>query len=306
KLARAVLSTYSFDPDPDNNGLLNVIRQSMLLVARVPTMVAYAYQAKLHYYDAKSLYIHHPQEHLSTAENFLYMIRPDNQYTRLEAEVLDLALILHAEHGGGNNSAFTTRVVSSSGSDTYSAIAAAIGSLKGPRHGGANKKVMGMIDDFKAHIEDINDPDQVAAYIEKTLKKETYDGSGLIYGMGHAIYTKSDPRAVMLKKKARELAELTGNDEEFKLYSLIEELTPDIFHRIRGPKDMCANVDLYSGFVYKMLHIPPELYTPMFAIARMVGWCAHRIEEVTYGSRIIRPAYKSLCKKRMYAPLSER
>ncbi len=306
KLARAVLSSYSFDPDPDNTSLLNMIRQAMLLVARVPTMVAYAYQAKLHYYDAKSLYIHHPQPELSSAENFLFMIRPDNKYSRLEAEILDLALILHAEHGGGNNSAFTTRVVSSSGSDTYSAIAAAIGSLKGPRHGGANKKVMGMIDDFKEHIEDINDPDQVAAYIEKTLRKETYDGSGLVYGMGHAIYTLSDPRAVMLKQKAEELAKLTGNEKEFKLYNLIEELTPEVFHRIRGPKDMCANVDLYSGFVYKMLNIPEELYTPMFAISRMAGWCAHRIEEAVYGGRIIRPAYKSVCKKRPYVPISER
>jgi len=306
KLARAVLSSYSFDPDPDNTGLLNMIRQAMLLVARVPTMVAYAYQAKLHYYDAKSLYIHHPQPELSSAENFLFMIRPDNKFTRLEAEILDLALILHAEHGGGNNSAFTTRVVSSSGSDTYSAIAAAIGSLKGPRHGGANKKVMGMIDDFKQHIEDINDPDQVAAYIEKTLRKETYDGSGLVYGMGHAIYTLSDPRAVMLKQKAEELAKLTGNEKEFKLYNLIEELTPEVFHRVRGPKDMCANVDLYSGFVYKMLNIPEELYTPMFAISRMAGWCAHRIEEAVYGGRIIRPAYKSVCKKRPYVPISER
>ncbi len=306
KLARAVLTSYSYDPDPDGMGLLNLIRQSMLLVARVPTMVAYAYQAKLHYYDGKSLYIHNPQPGLSTAENFLYMIRPDNQYTELEAEVLDLALILHAEHGGGNNSAFTTRVVSSSGSDTYSAIAAAIGSLKGPRHGGANQKVMGMIDDFKANIENINDPDQVGAYIEKTLKKETYDGSGLVYGMGHAIYTLSDPRAVMLKQKAEELAKANGAEEEFRLYTLIEELTPEIFARVRGSKVMCANVDLYSGFVYKMLNIPPELYTPMFAISRMAGWCAHRIEEVLYGGKIIRPAYKSISKKVGYTPMGDR
>lgn len=306
KLARAVLSTYSYDPAPDETDLLNLIRQAMVLVSRVPTMVAYAYQSKLHYYDGKSLYIHHPQEDLSTAENFLFMIRPDNQYTRLEAEILDLALILHAEHGGGNNSAFTTRVVSSSGSDTYSAIAAAIGSLKGPRHGGANRKVMGMIDDFKANIEDIRDADQVAAYIEKTLKKETYDHSGLIYGMGHAIYTLSDPRAVMLKKKAAELADITGYEDEFGLYCMIEELTPEIFARVRGSKAMCANVDLYSGLVYKMLNIPSELYTPMFAIARMVGWCAHRIEEVLYGGRIIRPAYKSVSRNRDYTPITKR
>jgi len=306
KLARAVLTSYSYDDDPDGITLLNMIRQSMLLVARVPTMVAYAYQAKLHYYDGKSLYIHNPQPELSTAENFLYMIRPDNRYTRLEAEVLDLALILHAEHGGGNNSAFTTRVVSSSGSDTYSAIAAAIGSLKGFRHGGANQKVMGMVEDFKAHIEDINDPDQVGEYIEKTLKRQTYDGTGLVYGMGHAIYTLSDPRAVMLKKKAAELAKANGQEREFKLYTLIEELTPEIFARVRGNKVMCANVDLYSGFVYKMLNIPEELYTPMFAISRMAGWCAHRMEEVLYGGKIIRPAYKSVSKKTPYTSIEDR
>lgn len=306
KLARAVLTNYSYDPNPDDTSLRNLIRQSMLLVARVPTMVAYSYQAKLHYYDGRSLYIHNPQPELSTAENFLYMIRNDNRFTRQEAEILDLAFMLHAEHGGGNNSAFTTRVVSSSGSDTYSAIAAAIGSLKGPRHGGANEKVMGMIDDFKTHIENIEDKDQVASYIEKTLNKETYDHSGLVYGMGHAIYTLSDPRAVMLKKKAGELAAATGNEKEFNLYCAIEELTPEIFARLRGPKPMCANVDLYSGFVYKMLNIPPELYTPMFAIARMVGWCAHRMEEVLYGGRIIRPAYKSVCKNIPYIPIEER
>ena len=306
KLARAVLTNYSYDPNPDDISLHNLIRQSMLLVARVPTMVAYSYQAKLHYYDGKSLYIHNPQPELSTAENFLYMIRNDNRFTQKEAEILDLAFILHAEHGGGNNSAFTTRVVSSSGSDTYSAIAAAIGSLKGPRHGGANEKVMGMIEDFKANIENIEDADQIAAYIEKTLNKETYDHSGLVYGMGHAIYTLSDPRAVMLKKQAGELAALTGYEKEFNLYCTIEELTPEIFARLRGPKPMCANVDLYSGFVYKMLNIPPELYTPMFAIARMAGWCAHRMEEVLYGGRIIRPAYKSVCKSRPYTPIDER
>ncbi len=306
KLARAVLSTYSYDPNPDSTELSDMIRQALILVARVPTMVAYAYQSKLHFYDGKSLHIHHPQKELGTAENFLYMIRPDNQYTALEAEILDLALILHAEHGGGNNSAFTTRVVSSSGSDTYSAIAAAIGSLKGPRHGGANRKVMGMIEDFKANIKNIRNADEVAAYIEKTLRKETYDKSGLIYGMGHAIYTKSDPRAVLLKKKAAELADVTGYEDEFGLYCMIEELTPTIFEKVRGPHMMCANVDLYSGLVYKMLNIPPELYTPMFAIARMVGWCAHRIEEVLYGGKIIRPAYKSVCEKQSYTPISER
>ena len=306
KLARAVLSMYSYDDDPDNTSMENMIRQSLLLIARVPTMVAYAYQSKQHFFDRKSLHIHLPQDELGTAENFLHMIRPDGQFTQLEAEALDLALMLHAEHGGGNNSAFTTRVVSSTGSDTYSAIAAAIGSLKGPRHGGANQKVMGMVDDFKAHIEDITSADQVADYIEKTLRKQTYDGSGLIYGMGHAIYTKSDPRAVMLRAKAEELAKSTGNEEEFGLYKMIEDLTPEIFARVRGSKVMCANVDLYSGFVYKMLGIPAELYTPMFAIARMVGWCAHRIEEVQYGGRIIRPAYKCVKPRQDYVPMDER
>ena len=306
KLARAVLSMYSYDDDPDNTSMENMIRQSLLLIARVPTMVAYAYQSKQHFFDRKSLHIHLPQDELGTAENFLHMIRPDGQFSQLEAETLDLALMLHAEHGGGNNSAFTTRVVSSTGSDTYSAIAAAIGSLKGPRHGGANQKVMGMVDDFKAHIEDITSADQVADYIEKTLRKQTYDGSGLIYGMGHAIYTKSDPRAVMLRAKAEELAKSTGNEEEFGLYKMIEDLTPEIFARVRGSKVMCANVDLYSGFVYKMLGIPAELYTPMFAIARMVGWCAHRIEEVQYGGRIIRPAYKCVKPRQDYVPMSER
>ena len=308
KLARSVLTTYSYDDNPDATDLYNMLRQSILLVARVPTMVAYAYQAKAHYYDGKSLYIHNPQKGMSSAENFLYMIRPDNKFTELEARVLDTAFILHAEHGGGNNSAFAARVLSSSGTDTYSAIGAAIGSLKGPKHGGANRKVMGMIQDFKENLSDICDRDQVAAHIEKLLNKEGYDRSGLIYGMGHAIYTCSDPRAVLLKQQAAELAEKTGHEDEYKLYTLIEELTPEVFAKVRGDsvKTMCANVDLYSGFVYKCLNIPEELYTPMFAIARMAGWCAHRIEEVMYGGRIIRPAYKSVCKKMPYVPIEER
>ncbi len=308
KLSRSVLTTYSYDKNPDATDLHNMLKQSILLLARVPTMVAYAYQAKAHYYDGKSLYIHNPQKGMSSAENFLYMIRPDNKFTELEARVLDMAFILHAEHGGGNNSAFTTRVLSSSGTDTYSAISAAIGSLKGPKHGGANRKVMGMIEDFKANISDINDRDQVAEHIERLLNKESYDHSGLIYGMGHAIYTRSDPRAVYLKKQAEELAEATGNQKEYRLYDLIEELTPELFAKVHGDSDktICANVDLYSGFVYKCLNIPEELYTPMFAIARMAGWCAHRIEEAKYGGRIIRPAYKSVCKRIPYVPIDER
>ena len=309
KLARSVLSMYSYDKTPDDTGLYNLIRQSILLLARVPTMAAYAYQAKAHYIDGQSLYIHNPQPELSTAENFLYMIRPDNKYTDLEAKVLDAALMLHAEHGGGNNSAFTTRVVSSSGADTYAAIGAALGSLKGPKHGGANRKVMGMIDDFKQNITDITDKDSVAKHIRKILDKEGFDRSGLVYGMGHAIYTISDPRAVALKKKAEELAYATGNTDEFTLYSLIEELTPDLLAEKKGQKGnmaTCANVDLYSGFVYKCLNIPPELYTPMFAVARIAGWCAHRIEEVLYGGKIIRPAYKGVGGTNAYVPIDER
>ena len=306
KLARSVLAMYSYDNDPDSVDLYNLIRQSILLFSQVPTMVAYAYQAKRHYFDNKSLIIHNPRPELSTAENFLHMIRPDNNFTDLEAKVLDLALVLHAEHGGGNNSTFTTRVVSSSNTDTYSAISAAIGSLKGPKHGGANAKVVEMVDDFKNNLSNITDRDQVAKYIEKIFNKEAFDRSGLVYGMGHALYTKSDPRAVALKRKAEELAYATGNVEEFKLYNLIEELTPEIFTSRKGRSYICANVDLYSGFVYKCLNIPTELYTPLFAIARTAGWCAHRIEEIVYDGKIIRPAYKHVNKNGLYIPMSER
>ncbi len=306
KLARSVLAMYSYDDDPDSIDLYNLLRQSILLFSQVPTMAAYAYEAKNHYFDGKSLIIHNPCPELSTAENFLHMIRPDNKYTDLEAKILDLALVLHAEHGGGNNSAFTTRVVSSTNTDTYSAISAAISSLKGPRHGGANCKVVEMVENFKESLTDINDKDQVAAHIKKLLNKEAFDNSGLVYGMGHAIYTKSDPRAVALKAKAEELAYVTGNSKEFKLYNMIEELTPEIFAKHKGKSVMCANVDLYSGFVYKCLNIPPELYTPIFAIARMAGWCAHRIEEVIYDGKIVRPAYKSVCKTSGYVPMNAR
>ncbi|MBR4874296.1 MAG: citrate/2-methylcitrate synthase [Clostridia bacterium] len=306
KLGRSVLSMYSYDKNPDSCDLYNLVRQSILLFSRVPAMVAYSYQAKSHYFDGNSLYIHNPLPEHSMAENFLYMIRPDNKFTDLEAKVLDLAMILHAEHGGGNNSAFTTRVVSSSGTDTYSAIGAAVCSLKGPKHGGANRKVLAMVEDFKENISDINDRDLVAKHIEKILDKDGFDRSGLIYGMGHAIYTKSDPRAVILKRKAEELADVTGHSREFKLYSLIEELTPEVFAKKKGNKYMCANVDLYSGFVYQCLNIPPELYTPLFAISRMPGWCAHRIEEILYGKKIIRPAYKGVCGSREYTPIDER
>lgn len=307
KLARCVLASYSYDENPDNTDLENIFRQSIELIARLPVMAAYGYQAKAHYHDGKSLFLHAPQKELSTAENFLYMIRPDNKYTNLEAEILDLALILHAEHGGGNNSAFTTRVLSSSGTDTYSAISAAIGSLKGPRHGGANVKVMGMIEDFKNNITDITDENQIKEHIIKLLKKEAYDKSGLIYGMGHAIYTISDPRQKLLKAKAKELAQELNMMDEFNLYDTIERLTPSLFAQIcNNDKDMCANVDMYSGFVYKMLNIPPELYTPIFAVSRIAGWCAHRIEEITVNKRIIRPAYKSVVSGKKYVNLKDR
>lgn len=308
KLARSVLALYSYDPDPDNISVGNILRQSIELIARMPVMAAYGYQTKSHYHDGNSLYLHTPQPNLSTAENFLYMIRPDNQYTRQEAEILDMLLMIHAEHGGGNNSAFTTRVVSSSDTDTYSAIAAAIGSLKGPKHGGANAKVMSMMENIKSNVQNWTDENEVSEYLEKILRKEVFDGAGLIYGMGHAVYTLSDPRAVLLKEKAEELANTNPEFiKEFNLYRLVEKLTPEVFARVKdNNKVICANVDLYSGFVYKMLSIPPELYTPLFAVARIVGWCAHRLEEVIGNKKIIRPAYKSLSKSIPYVPIDER
>lgn len=307
KLARCVLVSYSYDNTPDDISLGNMLRQSVELIARFPTMVAYAQQAKLHYYDSRSLIIHPPQENLSTAENFLYMLRPNNEYTPLEARVLDTSLILHAEHGGGNNSAFTTHVVSSSGTDTYSAIAAAVGSLKGPKHGGANNRVMSMMEEIQQNVKDWTNEEEVRQYLIKIMNKQAYDRSGLIYGMGHAIYTKSDPRATILKEKAKELAAEKGFMEEFMLYDTIERLSPGVFAEVKGvDKAMCANVDMYSGFVYKMLGIPKELYTPIFAISRVVGWCAHRIEEVLVGNKIIRPAYKSVSQKMEYTKRKDR
>lgn len=308
KLARCVLGLYSYDNNPDDISVGNILRQSIELIARMPVMAAYGYQAKSHYHDGNSLYLHTPQSDLSTAENFLYMIRPDNKFTEQEAEILDLMLIIHAEHGGGNNSAFTTRVVSSSDTDTYSAIAAAIGSLKGPKHGGANAKVMSMMEDIEANVKDWADEAEVSAYLEKILKKEAFDGAGLVYGMGHAVYTLSDPRAVLLKAKAEELANTNPEFlKEYNLYAMIERITPEIFARVKNNnKVMCANVDLYSGFVYKMLGIPQELYTPLFAVSRIVGWCAHRLEEVIGNKKIIRPAYKALSSQMEYVPLNER
>ena len=308
KLARSVLALYSYDPDPDNNTLPIEMLQALQLIARFPVIVAHAYAAKKHYFDRDSLYLHRPQPELSVAENFLYSVRQNNQFTEEEARLLDLCLVLHMEHGGGNNSAFACRVLSSSGTDIYSAIAAAVGSLKGPKHGGANARVMAMFDDIETNVKDWKDEGEVSAYLTKILNKEAGDGSGLIYGMGHAIYTLSDPRAVILKRFAKHMAKEKGMLDEFELFETVERLTPDLFHAVTGQeKAMCANVDMYSGLVYKMMGIPPELYTPLFAIGRIVGWCAHRVEEVynPYG-RIIRPAYKAVAKKRPFVPLEER
>ncbi len=307
KLARSVLASYSYDNNPDEVSVENVLRQSFELIARFPAMIAHAYQAKSHYYDGKSLILHAPKEELSTAENFLHMMRPNNEYTKTEAHLLDLALMLHAEHGGGNNSTFTTHVLSSSGTDTYSAIAAAIGSLKGPKHGGANAKVMGMIDDFKANLTDITDEKQIREHIIKLYRKESYDHSGLVYGIGHAIYTKSDPRAVLLRKNAGILAKEKGMEDELHMYDLIAKNAIELFNEITGKqKDLAINVDFYSGFVYKMLNIPQEVYTPIFAMSRIAGWCAHRLEEIMVSDKIIRPAYKNVYKGKDYTNIKDR
>ena len=308
KLARSVLALYSYDDNPDDMSLPNQLRQAIQLIARVPVIVAHAFAVKRHYYDDESLYLHRPQPGLSVAENFLYSVRHDNQFTEQEARLLDLCLVLHAEHGGGNNSAFACRVLSSSGTDIYSAIAAAVGSLKGPRHGGANKKVMEMFGYIEEEVKDWKDDDEVKAFLAKLLRKEAGDRSGLIYGMGHAIYTLSDPRAVILKKFARQLAETKGMEDEFGLYETVERLTPEVLLSVKGEsKVVCGNVDLFSGMVYKMMGIPQELYTPLFAVARIVSWCAHRIEEVYQpGNRIIRPAYKAVAPMRTFVPLDQR
>lgn len=308
KMARSVLASYSYDPNPDEITVGNILRQSIELIARMPVMAAYGYQAKSHYHDGQSLYLHTPQTGLSTAENLLYMIRPDNSYTREEAEMLDVLLMIHAEHGGGNNSAFTTRVISSSDTDTYSAISAAIGSLKGPKHGGANAKVMAMMEEIKANVSDWEDEDELREYLAKILRKEAFDGSGLIYGMGHAIYTYSDPRCLLLKEKAEKLLKTHSDfEKEYRLYNAVERLTPSVFAEVKNnSKVMCANVDMYSGFVYKMLGIPEDMYTPLFAVSRIVGWCAHRLEEVIGCGRIIRPAYKSMFRKKEYVDIDKR
>ena len=309
KIARGVLASYSYDEDPEDRSVGNIVKQCIELIARFSTLAAYGYQAKRRYYDNKSMFIHNPKAELSTAENFLRLIRSDKSYTRLEAETLDLALILHAEHGGGNNSSLTVHVVSSADTDTYSAMAAAVGSLKGRRHGGANIKVMEMMDDIKANVKDWTSEKEVGNYLKKIATKEAGDRSGLIYGMGHAIYTISDPREVLLKAKAKKLAKEKGEGflEELALYELIEKLSPAIIQEVHNSdKKICANVDMYSGLVYSMLNIPRELFTPIFAISRIAGWSAHRIEEIVSGGRIYRPAYKNISKERDYVPIQER
>ena len=307
KIARGVLASYSYDPNPEDRSVANIVRQCIELIARFSTLAAYGYQAKRRYYDGKSMFIHNPVPSLSTAENFLRLIRSDTEYTRLEAETLDLALILHAEHGGGNNSSLTVHVVSSADTDTYSAMAAAVGSLKGRRHGGANIRVVEMMDDIKANIKDWTDEDEIRAYLTKIASKQAFDHTGLIYGMGHAVYTISDPREDLLKKKAEELAKAKDCMAEFNLYNTIERISPEIIAEVHhSDKKVCANVDFYSGFVYTMLNIPRELYTPIFAISRIAGWSAHRIEELVSGGRIYRPAYKNVSEERPFIPLKDR
>ena len=307
KISRGVLASYSYDPNPEDRSVENILRQCIELISRFSTLAAYGYQAKRRYYDGKSMYIHNPDPSLGTAENFLRLIRSDKSYTRLEAEILDLASILHAEHGGGNNSSLTIHVVSSADTDTYSAVAAAVGSLKGRRHGGANIRVMEMMDDIKSHVKDWSSEAEVGEYLRKIARKEAFDHTGLIYGQGHAVYTISDPRAILLREKATELAREKGCEEELNLYNIIDRLAPEVLYELHGDKKkICTNVDFYSGFVYSMLNIPRELFTPLFAIARIAGWSAHRIEEIVAGGRIYRPAYKNVSPERKYVPIEER
>lgn len=307
KLSRSVLALYSYDDNPDDTSIENLVRQSIELIGRFPIIVANAYAVKRHHYDGKSLYLHVPRENLSTSENFLRMLRKDKSYTPEEAHLLDLMLILHAEHGGGNNSAFACRVLSSTGTDTYSAISAAVNSLKGPLHGGANSKVMEMFRDISENVRDYNDDEEIAAYLNKIMDGAAGDGMKKIYGLGHAVYTLSDPRAVILKKYAEDMAEKKGYSEQFRLMESIERLgLPIIMERKKLSAPICANVDMYSGLVYSMLGIPEDLYTPLFAIARISGWCAHRIEEVLTCNKIIRPAYRAAFEHQNYIPMEQR
>ncbi|EQB20315.1 Citrate synthase (si) [Dehalobacter sp. UNSWDHB] len=306
-LARSILSLYSYDDNPDDNSIENVLRQCMKLIAWMPLLAVYSYHSCAHYHGNKSLFLHSPLPHLSTAENILHMLRPDSKYTKLEAALLDISLVLHAEHGGGNNSTFVTHVITSTGSDTYSVMAAAIGALKGPKHGGANIKTYDMLEDIKRNVSDWQDEDEIKTYLTKIINKQAFDRSGLIYGIGHAVYSISDPREVLLKEYAGKLAQEKGLAEEYDLFCRVEKLAPDIVlgHNKSG-KVISANVDFYSGFVYKMLGLPLELFTPIFAISRMSGWSAHRIEEIVNNGKIVRPAYKSVTPRREYIPLSGR
>ncbi len=307
-LARSVLTLYSYDRRADDTSIPNVLRQCIQLIATFPQLSVYSYTAYNYYLkNAESFFIHEPKAELSTAENLLHMLRIDSKYTPLEARILDLALILHAEHGGGNNSTFTTHVVSSSGTDTYSAVSAALGSLKGPKHGGANIKVSAMFEDIKANVKDWDDREEIAAYLQKIVQKEAFDRTGLVYGIGHAVYSESDPRADLFRKFVKELSEEKGLDKEYRLYSAVEELAPKIIaERRKMYKGVSANVDFYSGFVYDMLELPRELFTPLFAVARIAGWSAHRIEELNNGGKIIRPAYMAVQPRRSYQPLDQR
>jgi citrate synthase len=306
-LARSVLTLYAYDDKADDTSIPNVLRQSLRLIALFPSLAVYGYHAYSHYHDGKSLIIRQPVREYTTAQNFLHMLRPDGKFTDLEAKVLDIALVLHAEHGGGNNSTFTNHVVTSSGTDTYSAVAASLGSLKGPKHGGANVKVSMMFEDMKETVKNWEDEEEVKNYLKSLLHKEAFDKAGLIYGMGHAVYSISDPRANVFKSFVLELSEAKGRMKEFNLYSMVERLAPQVIAEERNIyKGVSANVDFYSGFVYSMLDLPLELYTPLFAIARIVGWSAHRLEELINSSRIIRPAYKAVSKNQEYVPLNMR
>lgn len=306
-LQKCVLTLYSYDDNPNDLSIKNVLKQCLRLIAQFPVMAAYGYQAYRHYYLDKSLVIHRPKKELSTAENILRLLRTDGKYTELEAKVLDVCLIIHAEHGGGNNSTFTTHVLSSTGTDTYSAVAASLGSLKGPRHGGANLKVQQMFNDLKSHIKDWENEDEISEYLQGLLDKKGFDKSGLIYGMGHAVYSESDPRAVILKEYAKKLSEEKGLSEEFALYDRVETIAAKLIAQHRKTfKTVSANVDFYSGFVYTMLKLPTEIFTPIFAISRISGWSAHRIEELVNNGKIIRPAYKFVGRHKEYIPIEER
>ena len=307
QLATSILTLYTYDANPEDISIPNVLRQCLQLIAQFPSLMVYGFQSYAYYYNKQSLIIHTPEPELSIAQNILHMLRPDSSFTELEAKILDLALTLHAEHGGGNNSTFTNHVVTSSGTDTYSAMAASLCSLKGPRHGGANIKVVQMFENMKANIKDWKDDDEIRNYVERLLDKDAFDKSGLVYGIGHAVYSLSDPRSLILRECVEELARSKGAEEEYDFYSKVEVLAPEVIsHRRKMYKGVSANIDFYSGFVYKMLDLPPALYTPLFATARIAGWSAHRIEELANEGKIIRPAYKAVCGHKTYTGMEQR